>query len=138
MRKHTLIAAILFLLSTTFYGQDTIGTVLVKDIKSYEGLTIGSHNSSSPQNFVEVNGLLYFTVNNANELWKTDGTPMGTQCVKIFNAVNTSLPLIKSANNLILRGDVGQFFKTAKYLLLFASFRASAAFCFLTPIFSLY
>jgi len=99
MRKHTLIAAILFLLSTTFYGQDTIGTVLVKDIKSYEGLTIGSHNSSSPQNFVEVNGLLYFTVNNANELWKTDGTPMGTQCVKIFNAVNSGI------NHLTVFGD---------------------------------
>lgn len=54
------------------------GTVMVKDI--YAG-----YESSSPQDFIDINGTLYFTAYNATsgyELWKSDGTANGTVIVK--------------------------------------------------------
>jgi len=56
----------------------TVGTRLVKDI--YPGLT-----NSSPDNFTNVNGTLFFTARSPNEgveLWKSDGTEAGTVLVK--------------------------------------------------------
>jgi ELWxxDGT repeat protein len=56
------------------------GTVLVKDINP-------GPNSSLPQNFVNVNGMLYFSAFDAAgfELWKSDGTSAGTVRVADIN-----------------------------------------------------
>ncbi len=54
------------------------GTVMVKDI--YPG-----YESSFPQDFTDINNVLYFTAYNATsgrELWKTDGSNAGTVIVK--------------------------------------------------------
>jgi ELWxxDGT repeat protein len=56
-------------------------TIVVKDI--YFG-----YNSSSPSEFIALNGALYFFANDGihgNELWKTDGTTFGTVLVKDIN-----------------------------------------------------
>jgi ELWxxDGT repeat protein len=70
------------------------GTVLVKDI--YAGSNFSGQNSSSPSNFTNVNGTVYFTATdgvNGTELWKTDGTAAGTVLVKDINSgVNSSSP----------------------------------------------
>lgn len=53
------------------------GPVLVKDIRTGAG--------SNPNDFVNVNGQLYFTADNGvngRELWKSDGTAAGTVLVK--------------------------------------------------------
>jgi len=52
--------------------------VLVKDIRP-------GFSSSSPLNFTDVNGTLFFSANdgtNGYELWKSDGTSAGTVLVK--------------------------------------------------------
>ena len=63
------------------------GTVMVKDI--FPGLSsiFGSiaPNSSNPQNFTSVNGIIYFSASDdldKSEVWKTDGTIAGTTMVK--------------------------------------------------------
>ena len=51
-------------------------------------------DSSNPHNFTDMNGLTYFTANsdaNSFELWKTDGTPEGTQLVKTVEANHGSI-----------------------------------------------
>jgi len=61
------------------------GTVLVKDINPEE-------NSSSPANFININGKLFFTAacstdsntGQNTELWKSDGTEEGTVLVRLF------------------------------------------------------
>ena len=61
----------------------TGGTVLVKDISA-------DKVSSSPYNFTDLNGVLYFFAfqysNSSSQygLWKSDGTSAGTQLVKAF------------------------------------------------------
>ncbi len=72
------------------------GTVLVKDI--FPGMTYNpddrtlSPNSSSPSDFVEFNGELYFAATedvHGRELWKTDGTVSGTILVAdLYPGVN--------------------------------------------------
>ena len=68
---------ILFLLTTFFsFGQAT----LVKDINL-------GNNSSNPSSKVEFNGFVYFIANdglNGSELWRTDGTEIGTSIFKEF------------------------------------------------------
>ena len=70
---------ILFLLTTFLsFGQAT----LVKDINQ-------GNNSSNPSNKVEFNGFVYFVANdgiNGSELWRTDGTELGTTIFKEFIA----------------------------------------------------
>ncbi|NUY80651.1 T9SS type A sorting domain-containing protein [Flavobacterium sp. MAH-1] len=65
------------------------GTVLVKDIRP------GSLGSN-PGNFIERNGLLYFSADNASdgrELWKSDGTETGTVMVSnIYSGAPSSDP----------------------------------------------
>ncbi len=54
------------------------GTFMVKDINP-------GHESSSPQDFIDLNGTLYFAAYNLSsgkELWKTDGSTAGTVMVK--------------------------------------------------------
>ena len=63
------------------------GTVMVKDI--YPGYQFANvPNNSEPRHLTNVNGLLYFTANdgiNGTELWKSDGTEVGTVMVKNIN-----------------------------------------------------
>ena len=67
----------LFLLTTFLsFGQST----LLKDINL-------GNNSSNPSNKVEFNGYVYFVANdglNGSELWRTDGTELGTTIFKEF------------------------------------------------------
>ena len=59
------------------------GTALVKDI--YPGNdNFGDVASSNPANLTEFNGALYFSATDGNgtELWKSDGTELGTLKVK--------------------------------------------------------
>ncbi len=65
-----------------------LGTTLVKDI--YPGTTYDwytgqqDQNSGYPSNLTDVGGTLYFAATDANgtELWKSDGTALGTTLVK--------------------------------------------------------
>jgi ELWxxDGT repeat protein len=62
------------------------GTSLVLDIRT-------GTSGSSPFNFFEYNGALYFTANDgAAELWTTDGTAAGTVKVDILPSVNGDVP----------------------------------------------
>jgi ELWxxDGT repeat protein len=72
---------------------------MVKDINT--GFTsTGGPNSGGAGNFCEVNGILYFVVNNDPSmldytLWKTDGTAAGTVFVKnmnVWSAFSTGVP----------------------------------------------
>lgn len=63
------------------------GTVLVSDLAGGSFTdNYGTYpNSSSPSDFVNVNGTLFFTADDGvvgRELWKTDGTAAGTMLVK--------------------------------------------------------
>ncbi len=64
----------------------TAGTQLVKDIAP--GKSLGQALSSSPSDFFNINGTLYFLASepfsNIRELWKSDGTAAGTVLVKGF------------------------------------------------------
>lgn len=73
--------------------------MLVKDI--YPGT-----GSSFPENFTNINGILYFTakdVNNEFALWKSDGTVAGTMVVQNFQSASyLPSPITISGNNLFL------------------------------------
>lgn len=63
------------------------GTVMVKDINT----TTSAASNSNAANFTSFNNQLYFTASNGttangSELWKTDGTTVGTSMVKDINA----------------------------------------------------
>jgi ELWxxDGT repeat protein len=72
-----------------------LGTRQVKDIEP-QRIYFGAGSlpySSSPDNFVEYNGLLYFTaytINSGVELWRSDGTAAGTYLVKDIYTGSTS------------------------------------------------
>jgi ELWxxDGT repeat protein len=85
--------------SLFFQGTDTTGTELwksdgtdsgsfrVKDIFP-DTLKKNVQNSSNPQNLIVVNGVLYFQAvskNKGTELWKSDGSTVGTMLVKDIN-----------------------------------------------------
>ena len=62
------------------------GTVMVKDINPLNNNN--NQYNEKPSNFVNYNGLLYFSANNGTngyELWRTDGTSGGTVMVKDIN-----------------------------------------------------
>ncbi|SDG47906.1 ELWxxDGT repeat protein [Epilithonimonas hungarica] len=68
------------------------GTKLVKDINTFSA-TAGS----SPNNFIEYNGKVYFSASDGSttgtELWVTDGTEQGTSLVKdLFPGTSSSFP----------------------------------------------
>ena len=59
------------------------GTVMIKDIFTGNNSN-GSANSSAPYSLINVNGTLFFAAydaNNGSELWKSDGTEVGTVMV---------------------------------------------------------
>lgn len=61
---------------------------MVKDIAQ-------GHNDSTPENFTEYNGKLYFSafsLDGGTELWVTDGTTAGTKAVKDINPNGNSYP----------------------------------------------
>ncbi|WP_143406385.1 ELWxxDGT repeat protein, partial [Estrella lausannensis] len=60
----------------------------VLDNTAYQIADINASGASSPANFVDVNGTLYFTATtstNGLELWKSDGSAAGTVLVKDIN-----------------------------------------------------
>ena len=67
-------------------------STLLKDI--YTGSISGIPSSSSPSEFIEFNGWLYFSANTilGYELWKTNGTSAGTVLVKDINPGGSSNP----------------------------------------------
>lgn len=74
----------------------TAGTVLLKDINPGTA-------SSSPSNFVHLDGEIFFTADNGTngrELWKTDGTSSGTVMVKdLVVGVSSSNPQYTTVYN---------------------------------------
>ncbi len=61
----------------------TLGTKLVKNINAGDGLLRLKH--SRPKELSDINGVLYFSANDGihgTELWKSDGTEVGTLLVK--------------------------------------------------------
>ena len=86
------------------------GTTLVADIRP----SGNNYNGSSPENFTEFNGKLYFTANDGTtgeELWVTDGTAAGTQLVADINpGSDSSSPtsLFVFGNELFFRADNGE------------------------------
>lgn len=74
------------------------GTVLVKDITPNTRLENDQTRSATPRQFVEANGLLFFTADvsrggtTRTELWRTDGTTNGTVKVLDLNMPAGSWP----------------------------------------------
>lgn len=64
------------------------GTVLIKDIFPgvfQAGPAAGTPHSSNPNNFTEINGIVFFSALDSfdrHQVWKTDGTTAGTLLVK--------------------------------------------------------
>lgn len=97
------------------------GTKIVKDIfpGSQEMFGMTTINSSSPSNFTEFQGKLFFTAHeqtNGTELWVSDGTERGTKIVKdiapgadylTIDDQNNTAPFPKSSypTNLLVVGD---------------------------------
>ncbi len=77
------------------------GTFLVKDIRPGSSNGLDSNFNNDKQIFVEFNGELYFrgSTNTSIELWKTDGTEVGTVSVKNFEASQTGAPSYVSNND---------------------------------------
>ena len=73
------------------------GTVLLKDINP----GAASSNPGDGEGFVENDGKLYFSANNGTEgteLWRTDGTPAGTQrFLDVINGPMSSLPSVQAS-----------------------------------------
>jgi ELWxxDGT repeat protein/VCBS repeat-containing protein len=68
------------------------GTVMLKDISSVSNPNTG-FSDSYPSYFTNVNGTLFFVANDGihgNELWKSDGTTVGTVPVKDIRAGTSS------------------------------------------------
>ncbi|WP_435353923.1 ELWxxDGT repeat protein [Emticicia sp. SJ17W-69] len=91
------------------------GTVMVKDI--YTGPN-SSHSLYYPNNFVSIDNTLYFTANNGingSEVWKTNGTDLGTVMVKDIyvgadNGVNPAIDrLINMNGNIYFYANDGNF-----------------------------
>ncbi|TRX21619.1 T9SS type A sorting domain-containing protein [Flavobacterium franklandianum] len=92
------------------------GTVMVIDINP--GFTFDVPNRSNPNNFINVNGALFFAAYNeinGNELWKSDGTASGT--VMVSNTPGTastvgSYPNLTIANGILFFSGESIFFGT--------------------------
>jgi ELWxxDGT repeat protein len=85
MRASKLIWSVLGIVATMFFASaaGAANPYFVKDINPT--LIV---QSSHPQNFIEIGGVLYFsavTPGNERELWKSDGTAPGTVMVKDIN-----------------------------------------------------
>jgi ELWxxDGT repeat protein len=63
------------------------GTTLVKDIRP-------GTSGSTPANLVDLNGTLFFTINDGSEIWRSDGTDAGTwQVVDLAQSLIGPAPL---------------------------------------------
>lgn len=93
MKKLSTLLFIFFLQFCNFVVAQT--PYLIKDLNiSVAGA------SSNPTNFIDINGVVYFTADDGIhgiELWKTDGTAVGTKMVKDINEGNSG----SSPNNLV-------------------------------------
>ena len=92
--------------ASVFYGQELLGfngnpwsgwgdQIMIKDIHTANG------GNSSPDNFTELNSLLYFAAtysSGGRELWVTDGTNIGTNLILDINPGTTA----SSPDNLTL------------------------------------
>jgi trimeric autotransporter adhesin len=80
------------------------GTLMVKNINPTPG-SIFTSNSSTPRHFCNAIGTLFFSADdgsNGVELWKSDGTTVGTVLVKdIYTGINGMFPASSSPDNLI-------------------------------------
>jgi len=87
------------------------GTVMVKDIDSES--TDSVPNASDPQELTAVGGTLYFTADDGvggRELWKSDGTPGGTEMVAdIFPDSTDSVPNASDPQHLTAVGGTLYF-----------------------------
>ncbi|WP_162200405.1 T9SS type A sorting domain-containing protein [Kordia jejudonensis] len=104
------------------------GTVLLKDIRTGSSSGLDFNSNDDNQLFVEYNGELYFrgSTNSSIELWKTDGTEVGTVSVKNFEAATNGAPtfMTKPGKNIlgvvyngllyfyVNRGGNGELWKT--------------------------
>ena len=86
----------------TALGTTRISTTLVNsDIAYYNG------NSTGRAAYVASLGLLFFTGNdgvNGNELWKTDGTALGTSMVKNISSTNSQPIIFRPSNGVMIFG----------------------------------
>lgn len=69
---------------------NSLGGILVKDFDLIYGF------GSQISNLTNLNGYLYFKANYNKELWKSDGTPEGTELVKNFGSIGNSYFYINS------------------------------------------
>lgn len=78
----------------------TEGTVLIKDIKSGDGLV-------STSQFVNVNGTILFSANSGGgtELWQTDGTDTGTEMIVDINSTGSGFV----GSKVQVMADIGYF-----------------------------
>lgn len=81
------------------------GTVLIKDIRTGSSNGMDFNSNDINQLFVEYNNELYFraSTNSSIELWKTDGTEVGTVSVKNFEDAQNGAPtfMTKPGKNII-------------------------------------
>ena len=103
----------LFIISSIFIlNFFTKGNVLLFKSEASSQLDVIDVNkislTSYPENFTDAGNFFYFTAvtrTNGRELWRSDGTEVGTYMVKdIYNGTNSS-----SINNLIMLNDIIYF-----------------------------
>ena len=100
-----------------FVGTPTVETFETRTLLSVDPVIVADivagAGGSAPNNFVDVNGTLFFSANNGttgNELWRSDGTVAGTTLVKdIHSGSSDSAPryLTNVNGTLFFRADNG-------------------------------
>jgi len=78
----------------------SVGTKLAVDVLDFTIVGQGAI-SSVPENLIVYNGALYFTIL-GKVLYKTDGTKLGTEQVKIINHVTGTTPIYFGISNVVI------------------------------------